>query len=377
MKLQRLEIPPRLSYTLFPQSAMPPAIIADWARARDCFLVSDPYSPDRRRKPLKISTIENMWQRLRLGYDAAIRAGVPMEELRTFGDLINLDVVAIIGEQLKVDPESSPRRYRTTFEVLIKVAREIVGVDRAHIEEMLRMKRLVPKCSIGMTQRNRRTVDQFNDQEATRRLLRCSDELFEAAFSTGANWWTFGAFQTAISIRIFIQFGIRISDLRQLSYEKHILDTDGPCRLLQILRPEKGTHTSLEFSIPESLAEKLSTFRHCIAPRWLGYTPTFLWDGGRGKPKSPAIIRDQVERYIRYYVGVDMNPHAFRHLIAKWFLDADPGDFESVRRVLGHEDVYVTAKYYAGEEAARGVKLLGQKMASYRGRKFRRSARGK
>ena len=41
-----------------------------------------------------------------------------------------------------------------------------------------------------------------------------------------------------------------------------------------------------------------------------------------------------------------MNPHLFRHVMAKIYLDANPGEYEVVRRVLAHRSIDTTTRYY-------------------------------
>jgi integrase len=51
-----------------------------------------------------------------------------------------------------------------------------------------------------------------------------------------------------------------------------------------------------------------------------------------------------------------MHPHLFRHAGAKLFLDANPGAYEVVRRVLGHRSLNTTTNFYTGLETARAVR---------------------
>ena len=41
-----------------------------------------------------------------------------------------------------------------------------------------------------------------------------------------------------------------------------------------------------------------------------------------------------------------MTTHQFRHLAAKLYLDAHPGDYETVRQLLGHKNVATTMRFY-------------------------------
>ena len=48
--------------------------------------------------------------------------------------------------------------------------------------------------------------------------------------------------------------------------------------------------------------------------------------------------------------GIRLTPHQFRHAAAKILLDAKPGHYEVVRKVLGHKSLTTTYSHYAGAE---------------------------
>jgi integrase len=50
------------------------------------------------------------------------------------------------------------------------------------------------------------------------------------------------------------------------------------------------------------------------------------------------------------YTGLRFNAHLFRHAAGKIFLDARPGHYEVVRRVLGHRSIATTTSLYTGAE---------------------------
>jgi hypothetical protein len=51
-----------------------------------------------------------------------------------------------------------------------------------------------------------------------------------------------------------------------------------------------------------------------------------------------------------------VNPHLFRHIGAKSFLDAHPGQHEVTRRVLAHRSIETTIAFYTGCETAAAVR---------------------
>jgi hypothetical protein len=60
------------------------------------------------------------------------------------------------------------------------------------------------------------------------------------------------------------------------------------------------------------------------------------------------------------YTGLKVNVHLFRHAGGKIFLDARPGQYEIMRRVLSHRSITTTTSFYAGAE----TRAAGQHFAS-------------
>src|SRR5262249_6282047 len=59
-----------------------------------------------------------------------------------------------------------------------------------------------------------------------------------------------------------------------------------------------------------------------------------------------------IERTVLRRIGVKITPHQFRHLAAKFALDANPGAYELVRQLLAHKNLKTT-NFYAGIDTRR------------------------
>jgi integrase len=59
------------------------------------------------------------------------------------------------------------------------------------------------------------------------------------------------------------------------------------------------------------------------------------------------VLGEQFSHFIRREIGLDVNPHLMRHFAAFAYLEANPGDFESVRQMLGHKNIATTMTFYA------------------------------
>ena len=104
----------------------------------------------------------------------------------------------------------------------------------------------------------------------------------------------------------------------------------------------------LAFDIPPRLAKKLIDYRNRLAPKVIGRRPDRLFVKADGTAKNQWAVAWLVRTYLRKRAGLQLSPHQFRHSIAKFLLDAAPGDFETVRQLLGHASLQTTVVAYTG-----------------------------
>jgi integrase len=57
---------------------------------------------------------------------------------------------------------------------------------------------------------------------------------------------------------------------------------------------------------------------------------------------------------------LEITPHQFRHAAAYIMLKADPGNYELVRRVLGHRSITTARNFYIGLETLEATRLFGE-----------------
>jgi integrase len=57
------------------------------------------------------------------------------------------------------------------------------------------------------------------------------------------------------------------------------------------------------------------------------------------------------------HTGIRLTPHQFRHVAAKLLLDARPGHYEVVRKLLGHKNLSTVYESYSGTETQAAINL--------------------
>jgi integrase len=112
----------------------------------------------------------------------------------------------------------------------------------------------------------------------------------------------------------------------------------------------------LAFDIPPAVAKMLIEYRNRIAPKFIGHRPDKLFVNADGTPKSPKTVAWLIAIYLRKRAGIVITAHQFRHWSAKIMLDAEPGNFETVRQLLGHKSLRMTVGAYAGIDSRRAAR---------------------
>ena len=63
--------------------------------------------------------------------------------------------------------------------------------------------------------------------------------------------------------------------------------------------------------------------------------------------RSYASLMGRVTRLVSHHVGVDINPHLYRHLIGWIWLKDSIDNLPAVQRLLGHTSLQTTLDHYA------------------------------
>ena len=122
---------------------------------------------------------------------------------------------------------------------------------------------------------------------------------------------------------------------------------------LEVPAAEAKNHRVLAFDIPPGVAKMLIEYRNVIAPKIIGRRPDKVFVNVDGSPKAPQTVALLIRTALRKRAGIDLTPHQFRHLAARILLDAEPGNFETVRQALGHASLNTTTAAYTGIDTKR------------------------
>ena len=266
---------------------------------------------------------------------------------------------------------------RDLARTLLQIARQWVKVDAAILSgELRRLASAVPSPLPGLTEKNKRTLRQFDDPAILRRLYDLPNRLWaEVKRESNPDRFTLVKAQAAIALAVLCYMPLRLQNVAGLTFEGHLFlrEGRGAISTLEVPAGEVKNGKVITFEIPSgdehiNLVKMLIEYRNRIAPKVIGKRPERLFVRADGAPKSQWAVAWMIRKYLKRRAGIVLSPHQFRHLSAKVVLDLEPGNFETPQHLLGHNSRETTAKSYTGIDSRRAARhfrrLVGQALAA-------------
>ncbi len=129
---------------------------------------------------------------------------------------------------------------------------------------------------------------------------------------------------------------------------------------------EVKNQEDIEFELPEETVRFLRTYLEDYRPILVDGSNSFLFPSQGGRHKVVSAFSNQIKKHVRDATGLVVNAHLFRHITAKLYLDANPGGYEVVRRVLGHRSMDTTTNFYTGLETAAAARHFDDQILKLR-----------
>lgn len=246
-----------------------------------------------------------------------------------------------------------------------------IAMDAADIAELRKLAKKVRFVARGMCAKNKSRLKPLYHADVQRRLLRLPLEVRKSlATVKQPTVRQAQRMQLATLLEILLKFPLRIRNAAELDFSS------------TISRPVAGLTGNWRISIPDYdvknnvaleaelgpttsqfLADYTDKFRPALAK---GNSPR-LFLTQHGTPIGSSALSKQLARFVRRETGIVIHPHLMRHLAAHLYLIAHPGDYESVRKMLGHKNIETTIRFYASLSAEQAVGVYDDLVESLRG----------
>ena len=313
-------------------------------------------------KPLRATSAALRMSHARWAASALVASGTAIETINNLTDLVTpLPNAQAIHRFMYNHAGGKPSANGMHVgEVLLMIAKYHAGLAPPQVEKLKAWAKQTRLKYPSMTPKNRKTVDAAMTPKVNQDLLELPAALMEAAYAIRAvsPREAVGLAQRALAVGILTRIPLRLANLIGLRLDQHLVSSHGKTwgyDRLHILADETKNSQEILVRVSPALNELLQQWIQDFRPIIAGPGCAFLfpgWSSGGVGAITPQGMRDAIRQVTGRLVGVKITPHQFRHLAAKRFLEEHPGDYETIRQLLGHRSLATTLRHYAGDEMA-------------------------
>ena len=316
-------------------------------------------------RPCKKSTIDMRRREIIAAVRAAVEAGIILEELRSLRDLLRSDRVEVIIEHYWKKNGEKPSLYTIDLGYkFLALARSEALCDEeiARLDEIRVL--LEQYRSTGLTEKNRKFIRQVAHSDVWRDVVRLPTKLMADAKQRSQTKPVKAAVtaQLAIAILILIWAPIRMQNLASIRIGINLIRPRGLGTPYMLVFPDYDVKNNvpLEFEFDEQTTALIDEYITEHRPQLMrGLNHDCLFPGDGKEMKCTKTLSEQISERLWKELGLKITPHQFRHAAAYLMLKADPGNYELVRRVLGHRSIATTQNFYIGLETLEATRLFG------------------
>jgi integrase len=169
--------------------------------------------------------------------------------------------------------------------------------------------------------------------------------------------------QLAVAIAILTVAPVRLANLTAIRLGFNLIKLGGLDSNYWLVFPDYDVknRVKLEYPLEQNITRLIDEYVHDFRPVLLrGRNEDWLFPGQRGGTKNKTGLSGQITDRICKATGLRMTVHQFRHAAGALILQRRPGEYELVRRLLGHRSVETTINAYVGLENIQASEIFSK-----------------
>ena len=318
-----------------------------------------------RRQPCKPSTITTRKRELAAAVRMAVKVGVPIASLTSLSALVHPDVAEKILDAYWCKDGEVPKTYTINLSCrFVALAHAIGGLD----EDVLR--RLEDACFAleqhredGMTPKNLALIRLVLTDGVWSRVADLPEQLMQQArLKQGhAPVWAAVLAQIAVAVAILSVAPVRLGNLASIRLGENLIKPGGPSSNFWLIFPKYDVknRVRLQFKLDEMITAIINEYVHDFRPALVrGNNADWLFPGEAGEHKEKISFSTQIVDRVQKSTGLRITVHQFRHAAGALILKHRPGEYELVRRTLGHKSIQTTINFYCDLETTQASDIF-------------------
>jgi integrase len=299
--------------------------------------------------------------------NVSVRLGVPIESLTSLAALLHPDVIEPVIDAYWRKNGDEPKT--STIDLgwkALRIARETSCLDQAALERLDDIRvTLEHHRRAGLTPKNLHLVRQVLTEGVWNSVVSLPNVLMKQARADYDHAPIKAGItaQLAVAIAILTFAPIRLSNLVGIELDKNLIKPGGLNKPYWLVFPhyDVKNRVDLNFQFDQPLTDLIDEYVHEYRPALLrGSNSSWLFPGEGGGPKTAITFSGLITKRIVKAVGARITVHQFRHAAAAIYLKHRPGDYETVRRLLGHRSIETTINFYCGLQTTQATEQFGK-----------------
>ena len=314
----------------------------------------------------------------------AVEVGIPLIDLQSLADLLRPDRAETILDHYWQKNGQTPSIYTIDLAArFVELARLQPSLAKDAVRQLEDMRSsLEQHRSSGLTQKNWALVRTILHGDVWAEVLRLPRRLMAEANSDRHTMPVRSAVQAqiAVAIRILSVAPVRMQNLASIIIGINLVRPGGPGTSYTLTFPEHDVknRVTLEFPLDPTTTELIDCYVHDHRPVLMGgRNHDCLFPGDVHERKDIKTLSSQISDKLWKCLGVKVTPHQFRHAAAAILLQHEPGNYELIRRVLGHKFIQTTISFYIGLETLEATRRFADLVTELEMRFDTRSQRGR
>ncbi len=321
----------------------------------------------KRIQPCSPGTIRTRLAELVAMARMAVRLGVPIESLTSLAALLQPDVAELVIDAYWQKNGDEPKTGTIDLgKKVLRMARETGCLDQAALDRLDEMRSALEQHRReGLTPKNLQLIRQVLTDGVWSEVVSLPNVLMQQARLANDHAPIKAAVsaQLAVAVAILTFAPVRLCNLASIELGQNLIKPGGlntPYWLV-FQHYDVKNKVDLNFKFDQPLTDLIDEYVHEFRPTVLrGANASWLFPGEGGQPKNKFEFGKQITRRIQKAIGLRITPHQFRHAAAAIYLKHHPGDYETVRRFLGHRDLQTTIRFYCGLLTMQATEQFGK-----------------
>jgi integrase len=319
----------------------------------------------QRIRPCKPSTITTRRRELVAAVRMAVKVGIPLGSLTSLSALIHPDVAEKVLDGYWRKDGEVPTTYTINLSCrLVALAHAIGGIDEDDLRRLEDTRfALEQHREDGMTPKNLALIRCVLTDEVWSRVTKLPDQLMRQARLERRHAPVRAAVlaQIAVAVAILAIAPVRLDNLAGIRLGENLINPGGPQSnyFLTFNKYDVKNRVPLQFKLDEMVTTIINEYVHDFRPALMrGNNADWLFPGESGEHKEKISFSTQIVDRVEKSTGLRITVHQFRHAAGALILKHRPGEYELVRRLLGHKSVQTTIKFYLELETTQASEIF-------------------